>query len=144
MGPFLTAIFRLMEAALLTSASQLAYKGASMSKKKVLITAMTLNIGGAEKSLVNLLNLLDYEEVDVDLLLFQRWGDLIDQVPDEVNQISVPEIDVLYGGKPAVELAFGKRTALKVLRYAASAMTLVAEKEFDRQRIWRWMHSTPR
>ena len=117
-----------MEAALLTSASQLAYKGASMSKKKVLITAMSLNIGGAEKSLVNLLNLLDYEEVDVDLLLFQRWGDLIDQVPDEVNQISVPEIDVLYGGKPAVELAFGKRTALKVLRYAASAMTLVAEK----------------
>ena len=112
-----------------------------MSKKKrVLIAAMSLTIGGAEKSLVNLLNLLDYEKIDVDLLLFQRWGDLIGQIPEEVNQISIPEIDVLYGGKPARRLPLCKKVALRALRCVATAAMLVAEKEFDRQRIWRWMH----
>lgn len=101
---------------------------------------MALNIGGAEKSLVNLLNLLNYEELDVDLLLFQRWGDLIDQVPDEVRQISIPDIDVLYGGKPKSRLSFVRCSFLKCTRYVASAAMMIAEKEFDRQRIWRWMH----
>ena len=74
-----------------------------MPKRKLLITAMSMNIGGAEKSLVNLLNLLDYNAYDVDLLLFQRRGDFLPQVPAQVNVISVSEIDALYGIEPRDE-----------------------------------------
>lgn len=40
--------------------------------KKILFIAMSLKIGGAEKSLVNTLNLLDYSKWQIDLLLFQK------------------------------------------------------------------------
>ena len=43
-------------------------------KKKVLFVMPGLYSGGAEKSLVNLLNLLDYSKLDVDLLLFKKEG----------------------------------------------------------------------
>lgn len=72
-----------------------------MPKRKLLITAMSMNIGGAEKSLRNLLNLLTKRRAyDVDLLLFQRKGAFLSQVPAQTNVISVPEIDALYGIEP--------------------------------------------
>ena len=54
-------------------------------KKKVLFVMPGLYSGGAEKSLVNLLNLLDYSKLDVDLLLFKKEGLFMNQVPSEVN-----------------------------------------------------------
>jgi len=46
-------------------------------KKKVLITACSMDIGGIERSLAGLLNAFDYEKYDVDLLLFSRKGELL-------------------------------------------------------------------
>ena len=109
-----------------------------MPRKKLLITAMSMNIGGAEKSLVNLLNLLDYDTYDVDLLLFQRKGDFLPQVPAKVNVISVPEIDMLYGVEPREALPPAKKAALRVWRYLATGATRIAEKQFDRRRLLRW------
>ena len=43
-------------------------------KKKVLFVMSSLRQGGAERSLVNLLQTFDYEKYEVDLLLFQREG----------------------------------------------------------------------
>lgn len=48
----------------------------------------SLRNGGAERSLVNLLQLLDYDRYNVDLLLFQNEGMFLKQVPKEVNIIS--------------------------------------------------------
>ena len=56
-----------------------------MEKMRVLIIGMSLNIGGAEKSLVTLLNLLDYSRYEVDLQLFLYNGDLMQFLPKEVN-----------------------------------------------------------
>src|SRR4051794_40869358 len=58
--------------------------------KKVLFVIPTLTTGGAEKSLVNLLNLFDYSKYEVDLLLFKHEGIFIKQVPKEVNILSIP------------------------------------------------------
>ena len=110
----------------------------SSRKEKILITAMSLNIGGAEKSLVNLLNLLDYSVLDVDLLLFQRRGPFLSQVPSSVNVISVPEIDVLYGIKPEGPISAPKYVGLKVMRYISTGLTRLIEKQFDRRRLNRW------
>ncbi|WHY00343.1 glycosyltransferase [Neobacillus sp. DY30] len=58
--------------------------------KKVLFVISALTTGGAEKSLVNLLNLLDYSKFKVDLLLFKHEGEFIKQVPKEVTILSIP------------------------------------------------------
>lgn len=110
-----------------------------MPKTKLLITAMSLNIGGAEKSLVNLLNLIDFNEYDVDLLLFQRTGDLLAQVPKHVNILSVSEIDILYGAKPRDRTPVMKKVFLGAWRYIASGAIYPFEKQFDRRRIMRWV-----
>ena len=40
-------------------------------KKRILITACSLEIGGIERSLVGLLDVFDYDQYDVDVLLFK-------------------------------------------------------------------------
>ena len=55
--------------------------------KKILFVLNTLRLGGAEKSLVSLLNALDYSKYDVDLLLFEDDGVLRSELPEEVNVI---------------------------------------------------------
>lgn len=56
-----------------------------MEKKKLLFVIDSLGIGGAEKSLVTLLSLLDYDKYEVDLQLFAYGGVLEQFVPKEVN-----------------------------------------------------------
>ena len=60
-------------------------------KKKLLFVIDSLTLGGAEKSLVTLLNLLDYSKYDVDLLLFAQGGAFQQLLPSEVNLLPVPE-----------------------------------------------------
>lgn len=45
----------------------------------------SLRNGGAERSLVNLLQLFDYEKYDVDLVLFQEEGTFLSQLPGQVR-----------------------------------------------------------
>lgn len=54
-------------------------------KKKLLFTAYSLEIGGIEKALINLLNRLDYEKYDVTLILEKKEGTFLDMVPKEVK-----------------------------------------------------------
>ena len=49
--------------------------------KKLLFAIESLGIGGAEKSLVTLLNLLDYTTYEVDLQLFSYGGELEKMLP---------------------------------------------------------------
>ena len=55
--------------------------------KKVLFVISALTTGGAEKSLVNLLNLFDYSKYKVDLLLFKHEGIFMKQVPTRSKYI---------------------------------------------------------
>lgn len=67
-------------------------------KKRLLFVISALETGGAEKSLVNLLNLFDYDRYDVDLLLFKREGAFLEQIPDKVKLIyGSKELHALYG-----------------------------------------------
>ncbi|WP_100012063.1 glycosyltransferase [Lentibacillus sediminis] len=56
-----------------------------MKKKKLLFVIDSLDVAGAEKSLVSLLNLLDFNRYDVDLQLFAYGHTLEELVPKEVN-----------------------------------------------------------
>ena len=62
-----------------------------MSKKKEILFVMNnLNVGGAEKALVSLLQVFNYEKYNVDLLLFKKEGLFLSQIPPEVNILKEP------------------------------------------------------
>lgn len=60
-------------------------------KKKVLFVLDSLQSGGAEKSLVTLLNAFDYDKYEVDLLLIRRKGLFLPLVPKQVNLLNPPD-----------------------------------------------------
>ncbi|WP_394186458.1 glycosyltransferase [Metabacillus halosaccharovorans] len=60
-------------------------------KKKLLFVIDSLEIGGAEKSLVSLLNMLDSSIFETDLLLFKQGGDLERYVSRNINILPAPE-----------------------------------------------------
>ena len=54
-------------------------------KKKVLFVNGHLNVGGVEKSLIDILKNFNYQEYEVDLILFEDLGDYHNELPKEVN-----------------------------------------------------------
>jgi glycosyltransferase involved in cell wall biosynthesis len=60
-------------------------------KKRILFVIDSLNIGGAERSLVSLLSLFDYSKYDVDVQLFGYNGAFEQYLPKEVNLL--PPLD---------------------------------------------------
>lgn len=61
-----------------------------MKKPRIFISIHYLEIGGAETSLIGLLNAIDYKKVDVDLFVYSHQGPLMSLIPSEVNLL--PEI----------------------------------------------------
>lgn len=73
-------------------------KSGDSMKKNLLFVIPSLRSGGAEKSLVSLLSLLDYSQYDVDLLCFRRDGLFYDKIPQEVNVINGTEDYEMFDG----------------------------------------------
>ena len=81
---------------------------------QLLFTIHYLELGGAERSLVGLLRALDYSKVKVDLFVYSHRGELMKEIPQEVNllpeipeyaQIERPLKDVLKDGHLRLFLA---------------------------------------
>ncbi|MGM9600389.1 MAG: glycosyltransferase [Faecousia sp.] len=68
-----------------------------MSKKKrILIVSHALELGGAERSLIGLLNAIDSEKCVVDLFLLRHKGELMEAIPDHIHLLpEVPAYTVL-------------------------------------------------
>ncbi|PFL17455.1 glycosyl transferase [Bacillus cereus] len=61
-----------------------------MKKKKILITSFDMAIGGVERSLIGLLNTIDYSKYDVDLMLFKHEGEflfLLPKIPNLLQEV---------------------------------------------------------
>lgn len=61
-----------------------------MRQKNILFVIDSLACGGAEKSLITLLNLLDYEKYNIDLQLFDYKGDFMPFIHKKVNLLPPP------------------------------------------------------
>lgn len=59
-------------------------------KKKILFVIESFAIGGAEKSLVNLLNTLDFSAHEVTVVIFAKGGALEPQLPDFIQMVHLP------------------------------------------------------
>lgn len=114
-------------------------------KKKILFINGHLNTGGVEKSLLDILQHLDYDRYDVDLLLTESLGDYAEQLPPQVHVLlrSVegtygPAIKVLphciakrdwFSFKMRVIFLLMKLFGQKQLRWAQTLLT--SEKHYD-------------
>ena len=58
--------------------------------KKILFVMQSLYNGGAERSLINLLNELPKDKFDISLLLFKQEGMFLKQIPEEVRVLDTP------------------------------------------------------
>lgn len=54
-------------------------------KKSILFINGHMNVGGCEKSLLDVLKNIDYSKYKVDLLLLEELGDYFDEIPHDVN-----------------------------------------------------------
>lgn len=85
-------------------------------KKKILFIIPNLKSGGAEKSLVTLLQLFDYDKYDVSLFLFRKEGLFLDCVPSQVRILTAGENYELFDGEAKTAMkAFLKKGRLDLV-----------------------------
>lgn len=102
--------------------------------KKILIIMHSLYNGGAERSVVNMLCELPKEEFDVDLLLFERKGMFLEQVPDYVNVLETPiELSSLYDDSLCSPWK-------KMWKAYANVVSRLSTKDDRERRAYRWKH----
>ena len=84
-----------------------------MAKPRIFINMHYMELGGAERALLGLLNALDTDKVDVDLFLNQHTGEFMPLIPDKINllperrgynAIERPMIDILKEGQFGIAL----------------------------------------
>jgi glycosyltransferase involved in cell wall biosynthesis len=110
-------------------------------KKKLLFIMGCLENGGGERSLINLLQLIDYEKYDVDLILFKERGLFLNQVPKEVHMVSgdLEELHFLYNDslKNAIDL---RRMHLSFVHTFGTAVSKIKSKSGFHKGQYRWEH----
>ena len=90
--------------------------------KKIFIMAHSLDIGGAESSLLGILENIDKKNYQVDLFLLRHTGELMQYLPKEINllppnnkysSLGIPITEVLKKGQLSIALGRyqGKRKA---------------------------------
>ena len=127
--------------------------------KNVLIISHCMEIGGAERALLGLLNAFDYSEYSVDLFLLRHTGELMRYIPERVkllpenrkySSLAVPLADVIKKGAFGVALGRleGKKKAERFAqehnfrsseyvfieyshKYTVRYMPMISEKEYD-------------
>lgn len=111
-------------------------------RKKLLFVMPGLYGGGAEKSLVNLLNLLDYSKYEVDLLLFRVEGLFLQQVPKEVHILETPAT-LKYSYVPLDKEALHSISGLwaGVVRLLGTGICRLLNKENEKQVRWAKFYS---
>ena len=97
-------------------------------KKKLLIVSHALELGGAERSLIGLLDALNPENWEINLFLLRHEGELMDAVPSHVNLL--PQVGAY------TVLARPMKDTLKeghILLTAARLAGRVAARQYDRK-----------
>ena len=99
--------------------------------KRILIVNNNLDMGGIQKSLVNLVKEL-HEEYDITLLLFSKSGSLLREIPENVKIITPQRVYKILGLE---------RNALKKypLLFVLKAFLLVYAKKFSRRSAMKLM-----
>ena len=90
----------------------------------------TMNLGGVERSLLGLLNYFDYENYEVDLFIHNHEGELLDEIPPQVNIL--PQIN-FYSllTKPIIEAVKSFNVSIIFSKIISHIRKSVARKTLD-------------
>lgn len=118
-------------------------------KKKILFVIGALGSGGAEKSLINLLTMMADKEFEIDLLLFRKTGDFIEDIPSHVNILKpIKEISFLSSGMNSINLLNNfsfKGSTLRAINILLNAVKKPNSYYKSNQILWKrvWNRSVP-
>lgn len=100
--------------------------------KKLLFVMPALGGGGAEKSLVNLLNEIPSDKYEIDLLLFKKVGMFIRQVPSNVNILDqTPALKGVYA-------PFSKSGIYLPIKIFGNVCSRIFESGMSAQKAFLW------
>lgn len=103
------------------------------AKQRLLFVMSSMDNGGAERALLNLIEELPAEEFDIDLLLLNPSGLFMDQIPSKVNLLQTP--DVVRDCFTSIR---GRHAG--VWRMAADAVSSLVSRDEETRRGFRWKH----
>ena len=109
-------------------------------KTKILFIMSSLRNGGAERSLVNLLQLFDYQKYEVELLLFQEEGIFLEQLPNEVHILHDCDILHLLYAKGNNRIKGIKHPLLTFDHYWGTFWARKKTESMYASRQYRWEH----
>ncbi len=110
--------------------------------KKICFVAEYMLCGGTEKSLISLLDSIDRKKYQITLLLMEKKGVLLSQLPDDIviKAIPLPEDerdDLLHGKGIALRNTFKKGQLLKCFSKAIRGLKMkLASKTDVGKRLW--------
>lgn len=104
--------------------------------KRILFVIPSMRIGGAEKSLDNLLNLIDLNEYDISLLMFKPGGEFLQQIPSGIHILETdPSLFYAYNcDKNVFSCKAGVRS--EILRIFSTGICKILYGNRARQKRW--------
>lgn len=104
------------------------------SKKKMLICMQHLGRGGAEKLLIDILQLFDYQKYHIDLLLLYPTGYYYRSLPEEADCVSLSDSSLHLLNSYDVEIAFLEGPCTKYIAQRNSNAKKIAWVHIDLQK----------
>ncbi len=119
-------------------------------KKSILVFSHVMEIGGAERALLGLLESIDYTRYEVDLFLMRHSGELMQYIPAQVNllpevpqyaSLAIPIGEVLRKRQFGVACGrfIGKENAKKRIRELKLPADNGVQLEYSHKYTRRWM-----
>ncbi|MCC3869658.1 glycosyltransferase [Terrisporobacter mayombei] len=104
-------------------------------KKDILIIMPSMFIGGAERSLIGLLDSIDYTKYNVDLFLNRHEGEFMSLIPDKVKLL--PKIDEYTTfDRPIKDILFSKNFKYGIARLKAKLDVRKNIKAGNESNVW--------
>ena len=104
-------------------------------KKNILILMPSMFIGGAERSLIGLLDSIDYTKYNIDLFLNRHEGEFLNLIPEKVNLL--PQIDAYTNfDRPIKDVLFSKNFKYGIVRLKAKADMRKNVKLGNKHNVW--------
>ncbi|MCI7135716.1 MAG: glycosyltransferase [Candidatus Limivicinus sp.] len=113
-------------------------------KKKILFIMPSMFIGGAERSLLGLLEAIDYTQYDVSLFLYRHEGEFLAYIPDQVNLLP-PMKEYGTFDVPIRSLLFSRRWRFGLARLISkAALKIHCLISGEKKGVWMSMQYTAR
>lgn len=112
--------------------------------KKIIILMPSMFIGGAERSLLGLLETIDYSQYDVSLFLYRHEGEFLKYIPVQVHLLSeIPQYRTF--DTPIRSLLLGRQIRFGLRRlFSKVALWLHTKTTGEKRGVWMSMQYTAR